>query len=79
MKKFRDIALIIGVIAIGYGLLSKIIPGITITDFVWGFLVGLGAAMFIVALCLALVPLFCKKKKKVEEPAETADKEEEIK
>jgi hypothetical protein len=63
MKKFRDFTLIAGAVLLCCALLATVIPGITITDFTLGFLMGFSIMMIIVGLVLTVVPLFCKKKK----------------
>lgn len=62
MKKFRNFTLIAAVVVFGYGLLAKYIPGITISEFAWGFCIGFSSVMLAVAIGLAVAPLFCKKK-----------------
>lgn len=62
MKKFRDITLIVGAVLLCFALLATVIPGITITDFTLGFLMGFSVTLIIAGLVLAVVPMFCKKK-----------------
>jgi Mg/Co/Ni transporter MgtE len=63
MKKIRDFTFVAGAVLLCCALLATIIPGITITDFTLGFLMGFSIMMIIVGLVLAVVPVFCKKKK----------------
>ena len=65
MKKLGYTFLITGAIVLAFGLLARIIPGITITDFVFGFCSGLGSALLLGGLGFLATPLFCRKKGEV--------------
>lgn len=73
MKKLRNICLLTGVIVLGFGLLARIIPGITITEFLWGFCVGMSSMLFVAGTGFAFAPVFCKKNKKGEQAAATQE------
>ncbi len=70
MKKLRNFYLIIGLAAVAFALLAKHIPGVTITDFVYGFCHGLGITALLACLITALVPHLCRKKEQQTEEEE---------
>ncbi len=63
MKKLRNFYFIAGLCSLAFALLTKHIPGITVTDFVNGFCYGVSVTMFIAGLITSAIPLFCHKKK----------------
>ena len=67
MKKLRNFYFIVGVVAIAFALLAKHIPGVTITDFVYGFCHGLGITALIAGLVTTAIPHFYRNEKKTEE------------
>ncbi len=67
MKKLRNFYLIVGVVAVAFALLAKLIPGVTITDFVYGFCHGLGITALVAGIVTAAIPHFYRKEKQTEE------------
>ncbi len=62
MKKLRNFYLIIGLVALAFALLAKLVPGVTMTDFVYGFCLGLGITALLAGIITAFIPRFCHKK-----------------
>lgn len=73
MRKLRNFTFIAGLLVLAFGLLANYVPGITITEFVWGFCVGFATAMLAAAIGFAIAPVFCKKKKCCEDMPENTD------
>jgi hypothetical protein len=69
MKKLRNFYLIAGLAALAFGLLAKHIPGITVTDFVYGFCWGLAITLLVAGLITASIPVFCRKTKDADHAA----------
>jgi formate/nitrite transporter FocA (FNT family) len=71
MKNLRNIYLILGVAAIVFAILTKHIPGITVTDFVQGFCYGLGLTLLVAGLVTSTIPyLYRTRKGEKKEPAQ---------
>ncbi len=66
MKKLRDFYFIVGLAALVFAILTRHVPGVTVTDFVQGFCYGLALTMFLAGLITALIPTFYKGHKKEE-------------
>lgn len=64
MKKLRNFYLITGLAALAFALLTKHIPGVTVTDFVQGFCYGLAITSLIAGLITSTIPYFYRKEKK---------------
>ena len=84
MKKLRNFYFIVGALAIAFALLAKHIPGVTITDFVYGFCHGLGITALIAGIVTAAIPHFYRNRKGTEEVTspttpDTTEEESEIK
>ncbi len=67
MKKLRNFYFIAGLFAVAFALLTKLVPGVTITDFVYGFCHGLGITALIAGIVTAAIPHFYRKEKAKEE------------
>ncbi len=70
MKKLRNFYLIIGLAALAFAMLAKFIPGVTITDFVYGFCHGLGITALLAGVVAALIPHLCRKDKAADKKQE---------
>ncbi len=62
MKKLSYTFLIAGAIALAFGLLAWILPGVTISQFTLGFFFGIGSTLIVGGLIIMALPFFCKKK-----------------
>ena len=62
MKKIGIVFLIIGAVILVFGLLARVIPGMSITDFALGFFEGMGSALVVGGACYWLVDRFRAKK-----------------
>jgi hypothetical protein len=63
MKKLRNFLLIAGAAVLVFGLSARVVPGINITDFAFGFCCGLAGTLILAGLVLLASPLYCRKKK----------------
>ncbi len=75
MKKLRNFYLIIGLAAVAFALLAKHIPGVTITDFVYGFCLGMGIMALVAGLVTAVIPHLCRKQEQQTEEEEAPSQE----
>ncbi len=66
MKRLRNFYFITAASALVFALLTRHIPGITVTDFVQGFCYGLTFTMLLAGCVTALIPAFYKGPKKDE-------------
>ncbi len=64
MKKLRNLYFIAGIFALVFALLTKFIPGVTVTDFVQGFCYGFALAIFIAGIITAAIPYFYRNDRK---------------
>ncbi len=69
MKKLRNFYFILGLFAIAFAILTRLIPGVTIIDFVNGFCWGLGVAMLIAGAVTSAIPYLYRNDKKKTTPA----------
>jgi flagellar biosynthesis protein FliR len=65
MKKLRNAYLIAGLGALVFALLTKLIPGVTVTDFVQGFCYGLAVSMLVAGLITSTIPYFYRNEKRM--------------
>jgi hypothetical protein len=68
MKNLRNIYLILGLAALAFALLTKHIPGVTVTDFVLGFCYGMSITLLLAGLVTAAIPYVYRKPKKDDVP-----------
>lgn len=61
MKKLSYTFLIAGAAVSAFGVLARLLPGITITYFMLGFCFGLGGTLLVAGLVFLATPLFCRK------------------
>ncbi len=64
MKKLRNFYLVAGLAALAFALLTKHIPGITVTDFVQGFCHGFAITMLLAGLVTSTIPYFYRNEKR---------------
>lgn len=62
MKNLAYTFLIAGAIVLAFALLARFVPGITITDFMFGFCDGIGTTLAVAGLIL-LIPAALRNKK----------------
>jgi hypothetical protein len=72
MKKLRNSYFIVGLAALVFALLTKHIPGITVTDFVQGFCYGLAFTMLVVGMITSTIPYFYRNEKRAKKPLDPA-------